>query len=496
MQISSLAQNTLVRQQVMKLQEDLGTAQSQLSTGKIADSLKGLGSSASRSLSLRADLTQITQYQKTIAVTEMRMDVMQATFTRIHDNVENTGLDALTGAFENSERLATIQNQADAHLSEILGMLNRNLDGRFLFSGTDSNTAAVLDIDTLLNGDPVTGRGGLRDLIADRANADKVNDTAMPGGLDVSVEVGGELRIHDDATDGFGFTLVNVTSTGNITITQTPTATDNTIDLTDLGNLEDGDTLTINTTLPDGTAFPIILTGREDSDDLVTDDFRIGPTPTDTRSNLRAAIDKALDEAAAAELRAASIAEAANMFFDTTPPKVIDVSNPSLPQVVTDSTTVPTMVSWYQGSTTDTPRNDLKAKIDDGTELAYGVRADEAAIRESVASLAVFAATSFEGSELDFYRNLADKVGQTMTATLASLEDLIGEIGSKQAIVDSVDERHESLGTLTQQSLHDIENADLYEVSTMILGYQTQLQASYQVTNQLQQLSLVNFLQF
>jgi flagellar hook-associated protein 3 FlgL len=126
--------------------------------------------------------------------------------------------------------------------------------------------------------------------------------------------------------------------------------------------------------------------------------------------------------------------------------------------------------------------------------VAYGVRADETPLRDTVKTLAALAAVDFEAESLDFYMALADKAGHRLSVAAGGIKDVIGETGLKQELLISVKERHESFTALTGTQLHGLENADMYEVSAELFAYETQLKASYSVTARLQGLSIVNFM--
>ena len=83
MRVSTLAQNTLVKQQVAQLQGRMLKVQSQISTGQKANAFHELRSDSSRVLTLRNHLQTIDKYQQTISLTETRITVMQSTFLRV-----------------------------------------------------------------------------------------------------------------------------------------------------------------------------------------------------------------------------------------------------------------------------------------------------------------------------------------------------------------------------------------------------------------------------
>ena len=483
MRISTLTQNTQVRQTVTRLQAEMAQAQNQLATSKRAETHGGLGRTASQSLSLRADLNRIEQNTKTIAIAQTRMEVMQTTFDRTRENAENLSLDALTGAHQNDVRLPTLQVTADAMLGETLGMMNRTVGGRYIFGGSRTDVPPAVDMDTVLHGDPKTGRFGLVQQIADRARADQVDDATAPGGLATAVDTtAGTVTLTDVRRDGFGFTIEQVTSSAGIDVTTGQSATDTSVTLDNLGALDADDTVTVVVGLPDGETAEITVTAD-------------GPL-AGRAQNLHAAIDRELAALAGTDLAAASALRASADFFETTPPKVVRFQADGAPVLEEDDAASPRAVWWYAGSTGDDPRGEVAAELDEGTTIRYGVRADEPALSRTLSRVAVFSAVPFDDAETDMYRALADKAGRGLQEAMGDTERLINEIGAIQEVTETVDDRNQTVKLLAETQLGDIEGIDPYEVTTRLLAFETQLQASYQVTSRLSGLSLVNVLRF
>jgi flagellin-like hook-associated protein FlgL len=503
MRISTLAQNTLVKQQVSNLQGRMLTLQSQISTGQKASSFHELRTDSSRVLTLRNQLQTVDNYQQTISLTETRITVMQESFQRVRQIGEEASLNAVQGVYENLPRLPTVQMKAETQLSEVVGLANQTVDGRALFAGREVGTSPVVEVDEMLNGDPATGRKGLLDLIADRAAADKVDDFAEPGRLALSTvadnpAVGdATVRITDDV-EAFGFTVqsfaTSSTSVGFSTDVSAPPARTDDIEIT--GPVPAGETITVTLGLPDGSSLDLTLTATNDGSEVGDGVFLTDTaSPLNTANNLRGELADLLREHAEVELKAASAVAAGNMFFDTVPPTYVD--DPfGTPSVRTDDAANPQVVQWYLGDTDDDPRAGQRARISDGTTVEYGVRADETAIKDSIKGLALYASIGFAETtgEVDMYRDFADRVARDLSVAGGGLKSLIGEIGVKEETIVSVKAHHVSFKTLTNNQLVDIEGVDLYEASTKLSSYETQLQASYAVTNRLQQLSLVNFM--
>ena len=58
-------------------------------------------------------------------------------------------------------------------------------------------------------------------------------------------------------------------------------------------------------------------------------------------------------------------------------------------------------VFWYKGDLTGTPGKNMLAQIDDGRQLAYGARADQAAIRDTLKMSALLSAVTYTGQSCD-----------------------------------------------------------------------------------------------
>ena len=494
MRVSTFAQNLQIRQQVTELQSRLQTVQSQISTEKRADSFAGLGADTSRSLNLRNQLQTIAGYQRSISITETRIQVMQQGFDRSRQLGEEASLNVIQAVYENNPRLGTIRTQANSQFDEMVSLLNRSVDGRYLFGGRETGTPPVVQADLLLNGDPTTGQYGLNQIIADRRIADGVDHFTRPGQLSVNYDGTSDvLTIEDTLGDAFGYRLNSINAGPLATTTVAGPPDQLTIDFTNsITALNSGDTISIVLDLPDGSSLDISLEATRDPFDDRDGVFLVGTDDDTTAANYQVAVMNALRDHAQVELKAASTVAAADQFFDTTPPKI--VSDPSgTPQLIDD--TLGRAVSWYRGDIEADARASQQAKIDDGMVLEYGVRADEPALRDTLKQLAVLASVEFDDdADLDYYRAVVDRSATGLQTAGSGIRDLIGELGQKEELLVSVSGKQEAFVTLTNNQIVEIENVDPYAAIAEFFQLDTQLQASYQVTARLQGLSIVNFL--
>ncbi len=304
------------------------------------------------------------------------------------------------------------------------------------------------------------------------------------------------VTLADTVVDAFGFSIKSVAG-ANVTVTDVSAdADERVLEMTGFDTLQDGEAVVVTLGLPDGSDLSIALTATTDPDDDTPGRFLVDGPAAHSSARFASALSEALREHAATELKAASIVAAGDMFFDTVPPQLVVTGPDGLPAIEADDADDPAAVWWYRGDDAADPRHGARARVDEGTFIEYGVRADEAAFRDTLKDLALLAAVDYDGEEKPMYESLADTLAQRLSRSAAGMTDVIGEIGLKQELLVSIEERHASVEVLIRNQLHGIESADLYEVSTQLAAYETQLEASFQVTARLQRLSLVNFINF
>lgn len=485
----------------------------QLSSGKKASTYAGLGAGRDTALAMRAKLSQIDSWQSVGATIGVRIGIMNSALT----GLENLGAEYKT--IDPNEYMLTTgsvtiaQSQAAIDLQEAISRLNTDVDGRYLFAGRSTDVKPVLSADQILADDGA--KAGLRTVIAERKLADLGADGR--GRLDVSALAGNSFTVAQETTGPFGFKISSLSSTLTGGVATGPTGASNQITLGVAGTPQDGEQVRVGLTLPDGTTTEIVLTARsaESTAQLQDGEFRIGATPADTAANLRTSFDAALLKTADTALVAASAFQAGEEFFNVpagAEPKRVagfdgayatEAARVAALQNATslDSTgTADLTVDWYQGEDAgDDPRKTAAAQIDQGVSVAYGARANEDGSRRIVQTLAVFSAMSFTEADANGqarYSELAQRTIATLgsTATTADIKTMAVDLASANKAIKTAGERHDAATFVAENTLAGVENVDKDEVTLKILALQTSLQASYQATAMLRELSLVNFL--
>jgi flagellar hook-associated protein 3 FlgL len=161
-----------------------------------------------------------------------------------------------------------------------------------------------------------------------------------------------------------------------------------------------------------------------------------------------------------------------------------------------------TTVLWYKGEDAANARATVKVKVDDTATVNYGAQANESGTLALVRSLAVVSIQSFTDADatskgrFDAVANRNfQRLSETHNSEAGSIEMLGVELGNAQANIASIAERQDGYKAQLTGLLSDIESVPKEEVAMEILALQTRLQASYQATSLVAQLSLVNYIQ-
>ncbi len=473
--------------------------QRQLATGKKSETYGGLGLERRQLIEFNADLSQLEGYLRGIQQAQVRIDILDQTLTHIRDATSSTRSNSLNTNFElDTDGKTLFQNESFAKFNDVATILNTEAGGRYLYGGREISSRPVIAPNVILNGQG--GQAGFYQIANERQLADVGADGK--GRLSVTQPSASEVNLAEDGTHPFGFklTALNNTVTG---ITPTaPAGSPAALNLDVTANTaQEGETITIGLTLPDGTSRDLVLTARAGTPQN-PGEFEIGATATDTATNIQTALNDELIRLGDTELVAASNFAASEDFFNfdgVTPPQ--RVSGPPFETATTlvDATTSNT-VFWYEGEfANDDPRLSQTVKVDDYINVEYGVRANEEAFRISLQNLAVASYQTYSSADTNA-QSRYDAMRARVTDNLSQqpnrqhIDHIIAEVASANSVIASTKERHETHGNLLRGFSEDIQNADIYEVSAQLLDLQTRLQATYQSMATLQQLSLVNFI--
>jgi flagellar hook-associated protein 3 FlgL len=488
---------TQLGQSVTSIKNQLSNLQVQLASGEKSTTYSGMGVGEGFAIAARGQLAKISGYQNTMTNVGTTISVANTVLQQIADTstqIQNAA--SQQSQVLNSYGQTTGQTSAVSQLSSILSVLNTQAGNGYVFSGAATNTPPVVGIDQILNGNGA--QAGLKQLINERQQAD-VGPSGL-GRLVVAAPTTTSVSLAEDtAGSPFGLKLASVTSSLPTGTTVTgPTGSPATLTV-DLGttNPNPGNQLNITFNLPDGTTQTIQLTATTNTP-VPAGSFAIGATPAATAANLQTALTSSVSTLANTSLVAASALEASNNFFDSPPLRVSGSPLNTATSLVAGTTA--NTVSWYTGGNNPGgARASQVAQIGSSQTVQYGVQANEQGITSQLKAIAAYAAFSTLPSNTNASAQIS-ALSQSVSHALSTQpgQQSISEIQTDLANVTTTIKATTALQTQTQATLQslvsNIETVSPDEVATQILALQTSLQASYQTTSLLSQLSLVKFL--
>jgi flagellar hook-associated protein 3 FlgL len=157
-------------------------------------------------------------------------------------------------------------------------------------------------------------------------------------------------------------------------------------------------------------------------------------------------------------------------------------------------------VAWYTGEAGSGPaRASSVARVDQTSNIQYGARANEQAIRSALQAVAAFAVvttspTSPNATALVSALNQRVATSLKPQGTQQSVADIQTDLATAQVALKDVSARHSQAQVTLQNIVDQTESISTDQVATEILALQTTLQASYQTTSMLAGLTLTKFL--
>ena len=341
---------------ISKMQDKFATLQMQLGTGEKASKLSEMSRDLPMSLSVRSRLSKIEGFSANIDTVNLRLSFLDKTMTRF-DKIEGEARSSATqGQYgTNDINMATLPGLSQARLDELVTQLNLDVAGRYLFGGSNTDTAPLPTTDVLLDGE--AGKAGFKAVVTER----KAADAGLDGrGRVQSLHTLGTtvVGLAEDGVHPFGLKVSTVSTTsGAVTVSQPAPGT------APQGNVVNvlfkpapdeqigaGHTISMGFTLPDGTETQITLTAvTADQAAVSIDSFAIGADAAETAKNFQAALDAKLLEVGDRELAAASTFAAAENFFNGAGEPVVRVQgNPATATSLRVASNTDTVL-WYQG---------------------------------------------------------------------------------------------------------------------------------------------------
>jgi flagellar hook-associated protein 3 FlgL len=157
-------------------------------------------------------------------------------------------------------------------------------------------------------------------------------------------------------------------------------------------------------------------------------------------------------------------------------------------------------VAWYTGNSgPGSARASSTVRVDSSQTVQFGAQANEQAIRQQLQSIAVYAAVTLPSSGTNSpaaVAALSERTAANLTPQIGqqTIQDIQTDFAAAQSAMKDATARQTQTQTALQNLVDQTEGISQDQVASEILALQNSLQASYQTTSMLSQLSLTKFL--
>ena len=157
-------------------------------------------------------------------------------------------------------------------------------------------------------------------------------------------------------------------------------------------------------------------------------------------------------------------------------------------------------VKWYTGNSgPGSARSTATVRVDSSQTVQFGAQANEQAIRSAIQAIATYAAVSVSPTATTSpaaANALSQRIAANLTPQLGqqTIQDIQTDFATAQSTMKDATARQTQNQTALQDLVSSTEGINQNQVASEILALQTSLQASYQTTAMLSQLSLTKFL--
>ncbi|MEO1492525.1 MAG: hypothetical protein AAFV19_10280 [Pseudomonadota bacterium] len=148
--------------------------------------------------------------------------------------------------------------------------------------------------------------------------------------------------------------------------------------------------------------------------------------------------------------------------------------------------------TFYQGGAGDAPVTEVAP----GERVEYGVKADDAAVREVLFNITVLSASHDLGNAIpsEAREELAALASAGLRSAVSELANVQGRVGTAEARVATAKARNIASEASLTISFNELAGADQFEAALTLTELDNQLETAFLTTSRLTNLSLANFL--
>jgi flagellar hook-associated protein 3 FlgL len=207
--ISFLGQTTSQTNRLKDLNQTLADLERQISSGKKYETLSGFGGVTAQSVQqVRVDRNSVTAYLSNITTVNNRINQMDAAMTSAQKTTQQV-IDAIKSSLQtSSDDVSSIVTLAKNALSFVQDLANLNIDGRYLFAGSDTTSAPVTDpaqVNATMQTEVANWLNGTNSNAQFQANVDAFSGAQL--GMNPALTASGSVTARIDQSTNIDYTV-------------------------------------------------------------------------------------------------------------------------------------------------------------------------------------------------------------------------------------------------------------------------------------------------
>jgi flagellar hook-associated protein 3 FlgL len=139
------------------------------------------------------------------------------------------------------------------------------------------------------------------------------------------------------------------------------------------------------------------------------------------------------------------------------------------------------------------PSPRVAGRPEDGTELQYGIQANDKPMRDVLEGLFMLAAVDTHAMPQAAYKTYMDAAITKLSGGTDGVRRANAMLGIQQASVEDIQQRHTARMKVLNEQINGLEDVDPAEASTRLNALQAQLEATLDATTRIARLHLTNF---
>jgi len=136
----------------------------------------------------------------------------------------------------------------------------------------------------------------------------------------------------------------------------------------------------------------------------------------------------------------------------------------------------------------------LTNQISTSDSQSTSVSANQTAFQQLAEAYTMVSSLGNQNLSLQAYQTVVTQAESLITSAISGLTDIQANVGVVQSAITNSNTQMSAQMTILSTQVDNLQSTDAYDVATKVNNLQTQIETAYSLTNQLKQLSLVNYL--